>query len=78
MGNEPIGDRSIALFLLGLLAFSPILLSVFRSDALLSGFPLLYLYLFGAWVVLIALMVLVFRTRDRGEDGESPRPPTGE
>lgn len=78
MGNEPIGDRSIALFLLGLLAFSPILLSLFRSDALLSGFPLLYLYLFGAWAALIVLIAVVVRTRGRGEDGDSPRHPTSE
>ena len=78
MGNEPIGDRSIALFLLGLLAFSPILLSVFGPGKLVSGFPVLYLYLFGAWAVLIVLMALVFRARRRGRDGESPRHPTGE
>ena len=73
MSNGPIGDRSIALFLLGVLAFSPILLSLFRSGTLVLGFPLLFLYLFGAWLVLIALVALVFRTRDRGDDSEPPR-----
>lgn len=78
MNNEPIGDRSIALFLLGLLAFSPILLSLFRPGTLVSGFPLLYLYLFGAWIVLIVLIALIYRARDRGDEGEPPRHPGSE
>lgn len=59
-----------ALFGLGVVAFSPLVLDVFdgppRLDtlqggepAVLFGVPLLYLYLFAAWGILIALMALV-------------------
>jgi hypothetical protein len=51
-----IGERSIALFLLGMVAFSPPLLVIFNVEAALFGIPLLYVYLFVAWAVLIALI----------------------
>ena len=52
------GERSLALFLLGLLLFSPPLLSLFNASRFVAGVPLLYLYLFFAWTALIALMAL--------------------
>ena len=51
-------ERSLGLFLLGLLLFSPALLSIFGLERFLAGLPLLYLYLFAAWAALIALMAL--------------------
>jgi len=54
----------IGLFLLGvLLLYSP-LLSVFDTNAELLGFPVIYVYLFGTWIALIALIAwLVERGR---------------
>ncbi len=53
------GQRFIALFLLGWLLFNYPLLAVFSRHAFIFGIPLLYLYLFSAWLGLIGLMVLV-------------------
>ena len=60
------GDRSIALFLLALLLFSPLFLSLFSSEKLFLGFPPLFLYLFTAWGGIIAA-VGWSAWRDKGE-----------
>jgi hypothetical protein len=72
-----VGERAIALFILGFLAFNPPLLSIFSADVILFGVPLLYFYLFCAWTGLIALIGLhaVSGTRAAGE--EPPAPPGG-
>ena len=56
--------RFVALFLLGAVAFNPPLLAVFDVDTLVLGVPLLYVYLFAAWAVLIALVRLVAKGSD--------------
>lgn len=49
-------SRFIALFLLGCVLFSPLLMSVFDAPgAALFGIPLLFVYLFASWAVLIGL-----------------------
>ncbi|MCG8359118.1 MAG: hypothetical protein MI920_26435 [Kiloniellales bacterium] len=53
-----IGERTLALFFLGLLLFNPPLLSLFSLDVFLADVPLLYLYLFVAWGAFIALVGL--------------------
>lgn len=72
MNESQIGDRTLALFLLGALLFSPVMLVLFRSSATLFGLPLLYLYLFGAWIALIGLLALIVR---RIDDRGVVRPP---
>lgn len=52
-------QRLVALFMLGCLLFSYPLLSLFNVSGTVAGIPVLYAYLFGAWIVLIALMILV-------------------
>jgi hypothetical protein len=47
--------RFVALFLLGFFLFNYPFLAVFNRPRLVLGVPLLYLYLFAAWGVLIAL-----------------------
>jgi hypothetical protein len=59
MQSSVLGERLIALFLLGALAFSPALLQVFRSDALVFGVPAFYLYLFAAWAALIGMAAVI-------------------
>ena len=54
-----IAQRLVAVFVLGCLLLSYPLLSLFNTGGTLWGIPLLYIYLFGAWAALIALMALV-------------------
>jgi len=55
------GERLVALFLLGMVLFNPLVVSVFDvgSESSLLGIPTLYLYLFVAWTVLIGLIAAV-------------------
>ena len=52
-------QRLVALFVLGWLLFSYPLLALFNGGGSVFGIPLLYAYLFGAWVALIGPMALV-------------------
>jgi hypothetical protein len=58
------GQRLAALCLLGFLLFSYPLLAVFNVQATVFGIPVLYVYFFAAWAVLIALMALAIERRD--------------
>ncbi|MEZ4727746.1 MAG: hypothetical protein R3E79_11515 [Caldilineaceae bacterium] len=53
------GQRLLALFLLGCLLLNFPVLSLFSTDGMVWGVPLLYVYIFLAWGILIALMALV-------------------
>ncbi len=55
------GARSVALFLLGIVAFNAPLMAIFSVDTRILGVPLLYLYLFLAWGALIAFARLAAR-----------------
>lgn len=57
------GPRLVALFMLGCVLFNYPLLSLFNSDQTVLGVPVLYAYLFGSWIGLIALMCLVVEGR---------------
>ncbi|MEN3363537.1 MAG: hypothetical protein V7606_811 [Burkholderiales bacterium] len=57
------GQRLVALFVLGNLLFNYPLLALFNRPDTVLGIPLLYLYVFGAWALLIALMALTVRQR---------------
>lgn len=57
---EPIkGQHLAALFLLGCLLFNYPLLSLFSQNGTLGGIPILYVYIFTAWLALIGLIALV-------------------
>jgi len=58
------GQRLVALFLLGCLLFNYPLLSLFANDLRAWGIPLIYVYLFVTWAVLIAVMALIIEHRD--------------
>ena len=48
--------RFVALFLFGVILFSPLLIAVVDvSGASVFGIPLLYAYLFASWALLIAM-----------------------
>jgi hypothetical protein len=58
------GERLAALFLLGWIAFNPPILTLFGVPTTVLGLPLLYLYLFAAWVGVILLAALVVSRRE--------------
>lgn len=50
------GQRLVAVFMMGCLLFNYPILSLFSRPAEVAGIPLLYLYVLGAWSLLIAVM----------------------
>lgn len=56
-------QRMVALFLLGNLLFNYPLLALFNKPEMVLGIPMLYLYVFGAWGALIALVAYVAEKR---------------
>jgi len=55
--------RLIALFAFGCLLFNYPVLSLFNVSAAVFGVPVLYAYIFAAWVLLVALMALAAESR---------------
>jgi len=62
---EKRAPRLVALCMLGCLLFNYPILALFNVPRALLGVPILYVYIFTAWVVLIALMALAV---ERGGD----------
>lgn len=59
--DEELGeDQQVALFLIGLVVFSPLFLVMF-DDPLqtIAGIPALFFFLFVAWALLIGVMAFV-------------------
>lgn len=69
------GERLVAVSIVGLLALNYPLLDLFNRVALVFGVPLLYVYLFLAWALLIAVMAMVLERKAPG-DASNPSPPT--
>lgn len=61
-------ERLLALFLLGIVAFTPPFLGIFNTPRLMLGIPVLYFYLFIVWGLLIALVALTVRVSDGDDD----------
>jgi hypothetical protein len=64
-GDERRAQRLAALCMLGFLLFNYPVLALFNQPVRLLGIPLVYLYIFAAWGLLVALMAFVARRRDR-------------
>ncbi len=64
-------DWMIAAFLLGLLLFNRPFIEIFDvgAETTVLGIPLLFLYIFAAWSVVIALMVGIMEFPDGRETG---------
>ena len=60
-------ERLIALFLFGVLLFTPPFISIFNNPQRIFGIPNLYLYLFTAWTLLVLLMAVVIESSDANE-----------
>ena len=63
MGSSIKGQRLIALFLLGCLLLNYPIAALFAGPTLVFGVPLLYVYIFFAWALLIAWMAVVVERR---------------
>lgn len=85
------GQILVALFVLGVVMFHPLVLDVFdlmvivpghepeiMRPAMLFGMPLLYLYVFFAWGLLIALLAFVMKRASRNPDQRAGAPSEGE
>ena len=58
------GARLAGLFLLGCLLFNYPLVALFDRPILVGGVPLLYAYLFAAWLLVIVATALVVELGD--------------
>lgn len=63
-------ERLTALFILAVLLFTPPFLGIFNSPARIWGVPVLYLYLFVAWALIIALIALAVEAATTSADTE--------
>ncbi len=55
-------ERLAGIFLLGCLVFNFPFITLFDRNVIVFGIPLLFLYMFGAWMVLIVLMALASKS----------------
>ena len=70
MRESKLNKRLVALFLLGCVLLNFPILSLVNLEILIFGLPLLYVYIFGVWCLLISLTALatLFRSRQRAND----------
>jgi hypothetical protein len=68
--NYRLEERATGLFLLGVILFNPLMLSVFDRgpEVELGGVPLLFVYVFWAWTLLIILLMCIFEARFSSEE----------
>ena len=74
-------ERLVALFLFGMVLFNPLVVGLFDfgADTRLFGIPLLFLYLFVGWAVLIGLIAAVAESAPKDANpSSSPTRPAGE
>ena len=58
------GTQLACLFLLGCLLFNFPLLAIFNVPVRILGIPILYAYVFAAWLLLIVLLAVVMERKD--------------
>jgi hypothetical protein len=58
-------QRLVAVSVLGALLFNYPLLALFNRPVLVFGIPLVYLYVFAAWALVIGLIALALRRAAR-------------
>ena len=69
-------NAAVLLPFVGLLLLMPPFIGLFPPTVLLAGIPVLVLYVFGVWAVLIVLAALLAR-RLPGTERRPPEPPPG-
>ncbi len=73
--DSKINKRLVALFLFGFVLLNYPILSLFNLEILIFGLPLLYVYIFGIWCLLIGLTTLVtcaVRQSSLQDDSDNP------
>jgi hypothetical protein len=65
-------ERLAALFGLGIILFLPPFLLLFNLQMRVLGIPLLFLYLFAAWMGVIALAAFASKRLDTTNEGTDP------
>jgi hypothetical protein len=63
--DENKNKRLVGLFLIAWVVFNFPILSLFNLDRMIFGIPLLYVYIFGVWTLLIVLMALITGVRSQ-------------
>lgn len=62
--SDITGQRLVAIVLLGCVLFNYPVLSLFSKPGTWLGIPLLYLYIFAIWALLIGLTAYVIERRE--------------
>ncbi len=65
IGQTSKTGLSVGIFMLGCVLFSNPLLALFNYKILVLGVPLLFLYIFAAWMLLILLVIRVTKIRPK-------------
>lgn len=60
--HGPVNDRLVALAALGAILLHPLFVALFSEPVLVGGIPLLFLYVFGVWVLLIIALAVITET----------------
>ena len=70
--ESKLNKRLVALFLLGCVLFNYPILSLFNLEISIFGWPLLLVYIFGNWCLLIGLTALatMFRSNEHTDDSD--------
>ena len=70
-------ERAIGLFLLGVVLFNPLMISVFDRgpEVELMGVPLLFIYIFCAWTLLIILLMCTVEAHVASEEPPAENEP---
>jgi hypothetical protein len=71
-GAKRRGERLIGLLLAGMVLLNFPVLSVFSVNGLIFGIPVLYLYLFSVWILLIIVKALILRGRPAASAADKP------
>lgn len=68
--DSKINKRLVALFLLGCVLLNFPILSLVNLEILIFGLPLLYVYIFGIWCLIIGLTALatLYHSREQADD----------
>ena len=63
--SQSKSQKLIAIFFLGLMQWIGPLLTLFNLPDMVLGIPIIFLYLFAVWVLLILFMVIVVEYRGK-------------
>ena len=71
-GAKRRGERLVGLLLAGIVLLNFPLLSVFSVKRLVFGIPVLFLYIFSVWILLIGIKAVVLRGRPAAPADDKP------